>query len=164
MAYPQTFLYVVLVCTLLVALSSACTVSNCHCKGPVGPGMDCSTCTGRNCVCNCAASDTALDVFITNVTTALNPDSLAVSCYMNGCKCKSGSDCSTCTGKNCQCSCSAISPEIDLTTATGGCLTNSQCKDATCYSTSGSTTFCCPPNTQSCSVSVVNGVGQCSCY
>lgn len=165
MTYLRTIFFVVLVCTILVALSDAsCIVSNCHCKGSVGPGMDCSTCTGSNCVCSCPASDTPLRTLITNVTNSLSPDSLAATCGTDGCKCKNIFDCSTCKGKHCQCTCSAISPEIDLTSATGGCLTNSQCKGSTCYSKSGSTTYCCPPNSQSCSVSVVNGVGQCSCY
>lgn len=153
-----------LILFVIQAHASSCVVSNCDCKGSVGPGMDCSLCSGKNCVCDCPATLEPLKMSIFNVTNALIPDSLAATCISSGCNCGTYNDCSTCTGRKCQCSCSAVGSEVQQVPTTNGCLTNAQCKGSSCYSTAGSTTYCCPPGTTSCSVSVVNGVGQCTCY
>ena len=137
--------------------ASSCTVSNCDCKGNFCPGM-CSQCSGKNCLCDCPLVDdlsSLKNVMLANVSNVLIDKAIPISCSINSCNCINYVDCSSCSGPNCQCICSAAT--------TGGCSTGSGCSGSSCYSITGSTVYCCLPGSTSCSISIMGNSAQCFC-
>ena len=127
-----------LICVGIHHATAQCVVLNCDCSGGVGPGMDCATCTGPKCSCNCpdALSET---IQIKNVSVS---GFLPMSCSISGCACKSTGDCSTCSGSNCQCNC--ISGVKLLLGSMETCATIGSCgnQDYYCPTTSGNRIGC----------------------
>jgi len=157
------FLFSLIFLALCITLTNAssCTVMNCDCKGSYGPGM-CSQCSGPNCVCDCPAFTTnefPSKVTLTNLTNIYVEKPVLLSCTINNCNCGNFGDCSSCSGPHCMCSCSAA----PLFSVGSGCATGSACQGAGCSTTVGSSVYCCPPGSSSCSISAINGAVQCSC-
>jgi len=91
----------------------SCRIENCNCRR----FGDCSTCTGRNCFCSCSTGTeistpnddpilTHQDV-LDDPTAPYDDEPIAdQTCRIENCNCRRFGDCSTCTGRNCFCSCS----------------------------------------------------------